>query len=445
MDWDDNASVSSNDSVEIQPANLHEDGVALNLMARMGYVEGMGLGADNQGMLEPIEQQKRPKFSGLGSTYLQDPVPHQFTDSGKLQYIRNQISSLESLHSVLSVNGPTTLDIQKFVESYSDSAFWIDDRLWEIAENCALHQLRSLPLQNFTQACPLLDTLKGCIPSSKYTSLLRTVWHSKALTVSTANLALILDQINALKELIPRTLLYELSENWASNNSIIETFFVNPELLTEASITLPAFVTRLLDAMSHRELPLKPLTSLVNLASTEQSLKYFKSVLECRSLEQQLDILSEYSALIKEKKVLSHLGSHCILPTWFTELSQSLKSGRLNQSWWYSSITRIKSLDLGDHDWLLQSLNLINTYLDTGRMPSPHAISNPHIPSLNELLEHYCHGKAYKLHKLTDSTGTLSSAHKSVQYKVEDDILYIKLPYDFAAISIFDLPKYIDT
>lgn len=46
---------------------LHTTGFGSKMMAKMGYVEGCGLGKDGQGMAEPIEVLQRPKSLGLGA------------------------------------------------------------------------------------------------------------------------------------------------------------------------------------------------------------------------------------------------------------------------------------------------------------------------------------------------------------------------------------------
>ncbi|GLT80526.1 hypothetical protein SLA2020_519610 [Shorea laevis] len=45
---------------------VHTKGFGSKMMARMGFVEGRGLGKDGQGIAEPIEAVKRPKSLGLG-------------------------------------------------------------------------------------------------------------------------------------------------------------------------------------------------------------------------------------------------------------------------------------------------------------------------------------------------------------------------------------------
>ncbi|XP_057968344.1 uncharacterized protein LOC131157905 [Malania oleifera] len=48
---------------------VHTKGFGSKMMAKMGFVEGAGLGKDGQGMAEPIEVIKRPKSLGLGMNF----------------------------------------------------------------------------------------------------------------------------------------------------------------------------------------------------------------------------------------------------------------------------------------------------------------------------------------------------------------------------------------
>ncbi|KAL3824579.1 hypothetical protein ACJIZ3_020608 [Penstemon smallii] len=54
-------------SVEYRAFEMHTTGFGSKMMAKMGYVEGGGLGKDGQGMAQPIEVSQRPKSLGLGA------------------------------------------------------------------------------------------------------------------------------------------------------------------------------------------------------------------------------------------------------------------------------------------------------------------------------------------------------------------------------------------
>ncbi|PON67134.1 R3H domain containing protein [Parasponia andersonii] len=65
---------------------VHTKGFGSKMMAKMGFVEGGGLGKDGQGVAKPIEVVKRPKSLGLGvefSNTIDDPATSDPTRSSK--------------------------------------------------------------------------------------------------------------------------------------------------------------------------------------------------------------------------------------------------------------------------------------------------------------------------------------------------------------------------
>ncbi|KAK7265144.1 hypothetical protein RJT34_32760 [Clitoria ternatea] len=61
-------------STNIGSFEEHTTGFGSKLMAKMGYMEGGGLGKNGQGMAEPIEVIRRPKSLGLGVEFSSDPA-----------------------------------------------------------------------------------------------------------------------------------------------------------------------------------------------------------------------------------------------------------------------------------------------------------------------------------------------------------------------------------
>lgn len=70
------------DSKDMPPSSLaygsfelHTTGFGSKMMAKMGYIEGRGLGKDGQGMSQPIEVLQRPKSLGLGADIPKPTIP----------------------------------------------------------------------------------------------------------------------------------------------------------------------------------------------------------------------------------------------------------------------------------------------------------------------------------------------------------------------------------
>lgn len=59
-------SKGSTSLTQVGAFEVHTKGFGSKMMAKMGYVEGGGLGKDGQGMSKPIEVVQRPKSLGLG-------------------------------------------------------------------------------------------------------------------------------------------------------------------------------------------------------------------------------------------------------------------------------------------------------------------------------------------------------------------------------------------
>lgn len=61
-------------SANIGSFEKHTTGFGSKMMAKMGYMEGVGLGKNGQGMAQPIEVIQRPKSLGLGVEFSNNPA-----------------------------------------------------------------------------------------------------------------------------------------------------------------------------------------------------------------------------------------------------------------------------------------------------------------------------------------------------------------------------------
>lgn len=65
--------VIATSSTNVGSFEVHTKGFGSKMMAKMGYVEGEGLGKDGKGMSKPIEVIQRPKSLGLGMNFEESP------------------------------------------------------------------------------------------------------------------------------------------------------------------------------------------------------------------------------------------------------------------------------------------------------------------------------------------------------------------------------------
>ncbi|XP_073132202.1 LOW QUALITY PROTEIN: uncharacterized protein, partial [Henckelia pumila] len=63
-----NDRLAKKDTQKLGSFEQHTKGFGSKMMAKMGFVKGMGLGKDSQGMVNPLVAHRRPKAQGLGAT-----------------------------------------------------------------------------------------------------------------------------------------------------------------------------------------------------------------------------------------------------------------------------------------------------------------------------------------------------------------------------------------
>ena len=70
-DLNQKSKAADNTSSMIGSFEVHTKGFGSKMMAKMGYVEGEGLGKDGKGMSRPIQVIQRPKSLGLGMSFVE--------------------------------------------------------------------------------------------------------------------------------------------------------------------------------------------------------------------------------------------------------------------------------------------------------------------------------------------------------------------------------------
>ncbi|KAE9602337.1 hypothetical protein Lal_00049971 [Lupinus albus] len=73
VDTEENDKKGVTSSANIGSFEIHTTGFGSKMLAKMGYMEGAGLGINGQGMAEPIEVIRRPKSLGLGVEFSHSP------------------------------------------------------------------------------------------------------------------------------------------------------------------------------------------------------------------------------------------------------------------------------------------------------------------------------------------------------------------------------------
>ncbi|XP_011084036.1 uncharacterized protein LOC105166393 [Sesamum indicum] len=91
-------------SIEYKAFEIHTTGFGSKMMAKMGYIEGTGLGKDGQGMAQPIEVSQRPKSLGLGAEVPEASGKSSITQSRPNSTGRSAKSSGTNVKSAKSDN-----------------------------------------------------------------------------------------------------------------------------------------------------------------------------------------------------------------------------------------------------------------------------------------------------------------------------------------------------
>ncbi|KAF2310503.1 hypothetical protein GH714_013143 [Hevea brasiliensis] len=92
-------------SAKVGAFEVHTKGFGSKMMAKMGFVEGGGLGKAGQGMAEPIEVIQRPKSLGLGANFpntIDDSFENKPQSTGNMKIMLN-IKAWELLKSIPKV------------------------------------------------------------------------------------------------------------------------------------------------------------------------------------------------------------------------------------------------------------------------------------------------------------------------------------------------------
>lgn len=100
---------------------VHTKGFGSRMMAKMGFIEGGGLGKDGQGMAEPIEAVQRPKSLGLGVEFSNSSDDPARTKSQKMEVhsgdsIRNKSQKIGSFERHTKGFGSKMMAKMGFVE-----------------------------------------------------------------------------------------------------------------------------------------------------------------------------------------------------------------------------------------------------------------------------------------------------------------------------------------
>lgn len=100
---------------------VHTKGFGSRMMAKMGFIEGGGLGKDGQGIAQPIEVIQRPKSLGLGVDFSNSGDDSARTKSQKMEVpsgdsIRNKSQKIGSFEKHTKGFGSKMMAKMGFVE-----------------------------------------------------------------------------------------------------------------------------------------------------------------------------------------------------------------------------------------------------------------------------------------------------------------------------------------
>lgn len=381
--------------IEVQPLGKFN---AETYMKNLGYIDGQGLGAENQGIVAPIEVTPRTKNTGIGydinlsdATNAEGELP---SAKSRFVYIKQELVSLKSLKSSLE----TEIDIPAFYGMYYSFDFWHDLQLWKAVKYQLTCNLRKCNCFS-SQIALDLEVAQLCMPRSDYIHLLNAEWLSKALQMNTHDL---------IAFVIPNHLIVEPVLSLLAQNLIPK--LVGSSLLADA-LPLPQFRNALADLIS--EMPINASNLHPILVYLDVTKNYAILSFSISSFEKLMDETDLFKTTPHYDEILRTR----VLPIWVHSLIPTLNSNDLDTL--TEQLVALRSRVPEDEPIFIEGLHLINAYFDIQKVRA-----STHTPKFDDVIDAFCGIRGYVHTSSGNESGRVFGPNtRPLSYYVSEDEL----------------------
>ena len=400
--------ISSVENVEnVQKPDFQENmSIGAAMMRKMGYLDGQGLGAAGQGIVDPIEAKKLQKGAGIKEEAIEDD------NIKKIRYdIESEISLLTNARNLLETG--YEMNLSQFISQLCGTKLWLDPELelYNAAADVFVHQMDTIAANDLHEQYSLFLLCQWTFPLKTWESTLsRCLIPKLKPLMSTYDISQTVDVLESLKSTIvpvlPKILALQIPINESNMDNLLR-IYTREEIYNKYYNEVLGQINSIEDQEIGTLISRFPQSVLAG------------KLINSRTADEAYTKLKNYNALIPET-----MKYHVHKPL-LAELAQLLNSRKLSQDWCEKWKQRLSKQEYEI------VLNLINVSMSSN-------LACVDDVSFKDVVVQYCLDNGYTLHQ-AGSSYTLSMHKKKVLCTISGDILFLVVNQKQYPISLDDL------